>query len=185
MTRWHDFSAPPPSSIRAQDRLAPRDTKLTNLRAMMSTGSPLSSENFDFVYDAVKPDIHLASISGGTDICGCFVGGNPLGSVWRGEIQGPMLGMAMDVLDDNGRSVKQEKGERSAPAVSRVRHVLNDSMARNITTPISPALTSGAMVICRDHCQRFHHPWPFDALNPGGALTAEIYAQVEHPRGEA
>ena len=89
----------------------PRDThKLTNLRAMMSTGSPLSAENFDFVYDAVKPDIHLASISGGTDICGCFVGGNPLDSVWRGEIQGPMLGMAMDVLDDNGQPGETGKG---------------------------------------------------------------------------
>ena len=50
---------------------------------MMSTGSPLAPENFDFVYDAIKPDIHLASISGGTDICGCFVGGNPLARLAR------------------------------------------------------------------------------------------------------
>ena len=78
---------------------------------MMSTGSPLAAESFDFVYDAIKPDVHLASISGGTDICGCFVGGNPLSAVWRGEIQGPMLGMAVDVLDDNGQPVRQEKGE--------------------------------------------------------------------------
>src|SRR5437763_1061717 len=69
---------------------------LSPLRTMLSTGSPLAPESFDFVYQAIKPDLHLASISGGTDICGCFVGGNPLSPVWRGEIQGPMLGMAVD-----------------------------------------------------------------------------------------
>jgi hypothetical protein len=78
---------------------------------MLSTGSPLAPESFDFVYEAIKPDLHLASISGGTDICGCFVGGNPLSPVWRGEIQGPMLGMAVDVFDDRGNSVTREKGE--------------------------------------------------------------------------
>jgi len=78
---------------------------------MLSTGSPLSAESFDFVYDGIKDDMQLASISGGTDICGCFVGGNPLSPVWRGEIQGPMLGVAVDVYDGEGRPVRGEKGE--------------------------------------------------------------------------
>ena len=79
--------------------LAARATRMSlrRVRTMFSTGSPLAAESFDFVYDAIKPDLHLASISGGTDICGCFVGGNPLSPVWRGEIQGPMLGMVVDV----------------------------------------------------------------------------------------
>jgi acetoacetyl-CoA synthetase len=84
---------------------------LPSLRTMCSTGSPLSPESFDFVYEAIKSDLHLASISGGTDICGCFVAGNPLGPVYRGEIQAPTLGMAVDVFDDHGRSIRGEKGE--------------------------------------------------------------------------
>ena len=77
---------------------------------MLSTGSPLSAESFDFVYDGIKRDMQLASISGGTDICGCFVGGNPLSPVWRGEIQGPMLGMAVDVYDEQGKPVIGREG---------------------------------------------------------------------------
>ena len=67
-----------------------------------STGSPLRAEGFEYVYAAVKPDVHLASISGGTDLCGCFVAGDPTRPVWAGEIQGPALGMAVDVFDDDG-----------------------------------------------------------------------------------
>jgi acetoacetyl-CoA synthetase len=81
--------------------LAPRRThRLAALRTICSTGSPLAPASFDFVYDAVKADVHLASISGGTDLCGCLVGGDPTRPVWRGEIQGPMLGMAVDVVDE-------------------------------------------------------------------------------------
>ena len=69
---------------------------------MLSTGSPLSPESFDFVYDDIKPDVDLASISGGTDIVSCFVLGVPLLPVYRGEIQGPGLGMAVDVFDEDG-----------------------------------------------------------------------------------
>ncbi|MEJ2121348.1 MAG: acetoacetate--CoA ligase, partial [Alphaproteobacteria bacterium] len=85
--------------------------KLTNVRAMGSTGSPLVPEGFDYVYGHVKSDIHLASVSGGTDILGCFVGANPFGPVWRGEIQAPTLGMAVDVFDEAGAPVRGEKGE--------------------------------------------------------------------------
>ena len=84
---------------------------LSSLRLLTSTGSPLSPEGFDFVYEGIKPDVHLASISGGTDIVSCFVLGNPVKAVWEGEIQGPGLGMAVDVWNDDGKPVKGEKGE--------------------------------------------------------------------------
>ncbi len=84
---------------------------LSSLRLMTSTGSPLSPEGFSFVYEGIKDDIQLASISGGTDIVSCFVLGNPLQPVWRGEIQGPGLGLAVDVWNENGQPVRGEKGE--------------------------------------------------------------------------
>ena len=86
--------------------LRPMDTHaLKSLRTICSTGSPLAPEGFDWVYQSVKGDVHLASISGGTDLCGCFVGGDPTKPVYRGEIQGPMLGMAVDVVDEQLRSL--------------------------------------------------------------------------------
>jgi acetoacetyl-CoA synthetase len=84
---------------------------LSRLRAMFSTGSPLAPDSFDYVYRDIKADLQLSSISGGTDIVSCFVLGNPTGPVWRGEIQCAGLGMAVDVFDDDGKSVQGEKGE--------------------------------------------------------------------------
>lgn len=93
-------------SLRKAD-LQPKHThKLESLRTICSTGSPLAPEGFDWVYQSVKPDVHLASISGGTDLCGCFVGGNPSKPVFRGEIQGPMLGMAVDVVNEQLQSLR-------------------------------------------------------------------------------
>jgi acetoacetyl-CoA synthetase len=88
-----------------------RSHKLAALRAVLSTGSPLMPEGFDYVYQKIKTDLCLSSISGGTDIVSCFVLGNPIGPVWRGEIQAPGLGMAVEVFDENGRPVIGEKGE--------------------------------------------------------------------------
>ena len=85
--------------------------RLESLRTITSTGSPLTPESFDFVYRHIKPDVHLASISGGTDIVSCFVGGDPTGPVWRGEIQMRGFGMRVDVFDAMGASVRQQKGE--------------------------------------------------------------------------
>jgi len=97
----------------AKEGLRPRETHdLSALRAMLSTGSVLVPEAFDYIYDAVLPDGQLASISGGTDLCGCFVSGNPLGPVWRGELQCMSLGLATDVFTEDGRSAAVgEKGE--------------------------------------------------------------------------
>jgi acetoacetyl-CoA synthetase len=84
---------------------------LQALRAVLSTGSPLAPAGFDYIYRDVKEDVCLSSISGGTDIVACFVGGNPAGPVWRGEIQVPMLGMAVEVYDERGEPLRQGAGE--------------------------------------------------------------------------
>ncbi|MBK9180193.1 MAG: acetoacetate--CoA ligase [Acidimicrobiales bacterium] len=92
--------------------VAPREShRLASLRTIASTGSPLVPEGFAYVYDRVKADVHLASISGGTDLCGCFVAGDPTRPVFAGEIQGPGLGMAVDVWDVEGRPVTGTAGE--------------------------------------------------------------------------
>ena len=81
------------------------------LKALLSTGSPLAPEHFDYVYRDIKADLQLSSISGGTDIISCFALGNPVGPVWRGELQTRGLGMAVDVFDDDGRPVTAGQGE--------------------------------------------------------------------------
>src|SRR3546814_836652 len=89
-----------------------RHHELSSLKAIASTGSPLSPERYAWVYDEVKKDVHLASISGGTDLCGCFVLGDPTSPVHAGEIQRPGLGMAVDVWADSGQPLDPRiKGE--------------------------------------------------------------------------
>ncbi len=165
-----------------------KDThKLTSLRTIMSTGSPLSAENFDFVYQAVKSDVHLASISGGTDICGCFVGGNPLQPVWRGEIQGPMIGMAVDVFDDAARPVRQEKGELvcTRPFPSMPVMFWNDDDGQKYHNAYFARFPNiwchGDFAEITSHGGLIIHGRSDATLNPGGVRigTAEIYAQVE------
>jgi acetoacetyl-CoA synthetase len=92
--------------------LKPREHfNLNSLRALLSTGSPLPVEGFKFVYDNVKEDIQLASISGGTDINGCFALGNPMGSVYAGELQCRGLAMKVEAFDDSGNPLLNQKGE--------------------------------------------------------------------------
>ncbi len=95
-----------------KEEIHPKDLfDLSSLRMITSTGSPLSPESFDFVYEHVSPDVCLASISGGTDIISCFALGNPMGPVWRGELQAPGLGMDVQVFDEEGQSIEEQKGE--------------------------------------------------------------------------
>ena len=90
----------------------PRQTHaLDSLRTVLSTGSPLDAAGFRYIHEHVKRDVHLASVSGGTDLCACFVGGLPTRPVFAGEIQGPALGMAVEVYDDSGRPLERGKGE--------------------------------------------------------------------------
>jgi acetoacetyl-CoA synthetase len=96
----------------AKRGLRPRDThELGSLRMLVSTGSPLAAESFDYVYKNVKQDVCLSSISGGTDIMGAFVDASPVLPVYRGELQCRSLGMAVDVYDPDGNSIVAEKGE--------------------------------------------------------------------------
>jgi acetoacetyl-CoA synthetase len=88
-----------------------KDYSLPNLRTLCSTGSVLYPEQFDYVYQHIKQDLHLASISGGTDICGCFVLGNPISPVYRGECQYAGLGIDVQVFDSQGQSVNEQRGE--------------------------------------------------------------------------
>jgi acetoacetyl-CoA synthetase len=102
--------------------LVPRESHdLSKLRLLASTGSPLSESSYDYVYRDIKSDLHLASISGGTDIISCFVLGNPWAPIYRGEIQGAGLGMAVEVFDPSGARIFEEQGElvctRSFPSM--------------------------------------------------------------------
>jgi acetoacetyl-CoA synthetase len=157
------------------------------LRAMFSTGSPLSPEGFDWVYGEVKADILLASISGGTDIVSCFVLGNPVLPVWRGEIQCRGLGMAVDVYDDDGRPVRGAKGELVCTRPFPVMPVgfWNDPDGRKYHAAYFERF---ANIWCHgDYSEITAHDGVIiygrsDAtLNPGGVRigTAEIYRQVE------
>ena len=168
--------------------LVPKEThKLSSLRAMLSTGSPLSAESFDFVHSGIRADMQIASISGGTDICGCFVGGNPLSPVWRGEIQGAMLGVAVDVYDEQARPVRGEKGELVCvkPFPSMPVMFWNDpdgSKYHNAYFARFPGIwCHGDFAEITPHDGMIIHGRSDATLNPGGVRigTAEIYAQVE------
>jgi acetoacetyl-CoA synthetase len=168
--------------------LGPRRThRLDTLRTMTSTGSPLAPESFDFVYEKIKHDIHLASISGGTDIVSCFVGGDPAGPVWRGEIQGKGLGMRVEVFDDRGRSIEGEKGELvcTMPFPSMPIGFWNDPDGRRYRAAYFErypgAWHHGDYVELTEHGGMIIHGRSDAVLNPGGVRigTAEIYRQVE------
>jgi acetoacetyl-CoA synthetase len=168
--------------------LRPREThSLAAMRTMTSTGSPLLPESFDFVYSRIKPDIHLASISGGTDIVSCFVGGNPIGPVWRGEIQARALGMKVDVLDEHGHSVRGQAGELvcTMPFPSMPVRFWNDPDGRKYRAAYFERFpgvwTHGDWVERTSHDGLIIYGRSDAVLNPGGVRigTAEIYRQVE------
>jgi acetoacetyl-CoA synthetase len=172
----------------AKAGLSPRRThQLDSLRTMTSTGSPLAAESFDFVYERVKPDIHLASISGGTDIISCFVGGNPNGAVWRGEIQARGLGMRVEVFDEQGRSVRGDKGELvcTMPFPSMPVGFWNDPDGRKYHAAYFETYPGvwrhGDYVELTEHNGMIIYGRSDAVLNPGGVRigTAEIYRQVE------
>jgi acetoacetyl-CoA synthetase len=161
---------------------------LASLRTMTSTGSPLVAESFDFVYDHVKEDLHLASISGGTDIISCFVGGIPIAPVWRGEIQAPALGMDVQVFDDAGRPAPiGEKGELVCrrPFPSMPVGFWNDPDHRKYSQAYFERYPGvwhhGDYIAKTEHGGYVIYGRSDAVLNPGGVRigTAEIYRQVE------
>ncbi len=160
---------------------------LSALRAMFSTGSPLSPEGFDWVYREIKADILLASISGGTDIVSCFVLGNPVLPVYRGEIQCRGLGMAVDVFDDLGQPVRSEKGELVCTRPFPVMPVgfWNDSDGKKYRAAYFERFDNiwchGDFAELTAHDGMIIYGRSDATLNPGGVRigTAEIYRQVE------
>jgi len=160
---------------------------LASVRAILSTGSPLAPEGFDFVYDAVARDVQLASVSGGTDIVSCFVCGDPTGPVWRGECQVPGLGMAVDVFDDAGRPLRSAPGELvcTRPFPSMPVGFWNDadgSRYRRAYFERFPGVWHhGDFAEWTAHGGLVIHGRSDATLNPGGVRvgTAEIYRQVE------
>jgi acetoacetyl-CoA synthetase len=172
----------------AKAGLKPRlSHRLTAMKSLLSTGSPLTPEGFDYVYREVKRDLHLASISGGTDLISCFVLGNPMSPVWRGEIQGPGLGMKVEVFDDTGQAVRLQKGELvcTAPFPSMPVGFWNDPDGAKYRAAYFEKFPG---VWCHgDYIEQTGHDGfviygRSDAvLNPGGVRigTAEIYRQVE------
>jgi acetoacetyl-CoA synthase len=168
--------------------LEPRTShKLDTVRVVLSTGSPLAPESFDYVYEHIKPDVHLASISGGTDIVGCFVLGIPTEPVWRGEIQGPGLGMAVDVFDDEGKPLRRGKGELVCvrPFPSMPICFWNDPDGQKYTGAYFSRFENvwhhGDFAEWTEHGGMIIHGRSDATLNPGGVRigTAEIYRQVE------
>ena len=160
---------------------------LSALRAVFSTGSPLSPEGFDWVYREIKQDILLASISGGTDIISCFVLGNPVLPVYRGEIQCRGLGMAVDVFDDDGKPVRSEKGELVCTKPFPVMPVgfWNDPDGAKYRAAYFERFPNvwchGDFSELTAHDGMIIYGRSDATLNPGGVRigTAEIYRQVE------
>ncbi|MEQ8285141.1 acetoacetate--CoA ligase [Thalassospira sp.] len=172
----------------AKADLKPRETHtLSTVRAMTSTGSPLAPESFDYVYRDIKQDIHLASISGGTDILGCFVLASPVLPVKRGVIQTRALGVAVDVFDDDGKPVRNEKGELvcTKPFPSMPVGFWNDPDGSRYHSAYFDRFDNiwchGDYVELDDEGGMVIYGRSDATLNPGGVRigTAEIYRQVE------
>jgi acetoacetyl-CoA synthetase len=160
---------------------------LSSVRLIASTGSPLAAESFEYVYTAIKRDVHLASISGGTDIISCFVLGDPTSPVWKGEIQAPGLGMAVDVWSEDGKPIREQKGELvcTKPFVSMPVTFWNDPDGRKYRAAYFERFPNvwchGDFAEWTRHGGMIIHGRSDATLNPGGVRigTAEIYAQVE------
>ncbi|WP_417584687.1 acetoacetate--CoA ligase [Pelagibacterium sp.] len=172
----------------AKAGLMPRQThRLSALKLILSTGSPLIASSFDYIYNDWKPNVHLASISGGTDICACFLGGNPLLAVRRGELQCALLGMDVDTLDDEGRPVSGIAGEfvcRNAHLSMPVAFWGDPDGSRYhdaYFARFDGVWAHGDFVEKRPSGGFVIHGRSDTTLNPGGVRigTAEIYRQVE------
>ena len=154
---------------------------------MLSTGSPLAPESFDWVYRAVKQDLQLASISGGTDIVSCFVLGNPAGPVRRGEIQMRGLGLAVEVWDDAGQAGRGREGRaglhQAVPvdAGEVLERPGRQPLPRRLLRALPGVWCHGDYAELTEHGGVIIHGRSDAVLNPGGVRigTAEIYRQVE------
>ncbi|GAB6888496.1 acetoacetate--CoA ligase [Desulfothermus okinawensis JCM 13304] len=169
-------------------KVRPKDEfDLSSLRAVLSTGSPLPEEGFEYVYDAIKEDLQLSSISGGTDLNGCFALGNPILPVYSGELQCRGLGMKVYAYDENGKPVYNKKGELvcTAPFPSMPLYFWNDPDGKKYHSAyfdVYPGVwRHGDFIEINDRGGVIIYGRSDATLNPGGVRigTAEIYRQVE------
>lgn len=171
-----------------KEGLAPaRTNDLSSLRTILSTGSPLSPNSYDYVYRDIKSDVHLSSITGGTDIISCFAAGDPTGPVWRGEIQKRSLGMAVEIRNDAGKPVRGIAGELvcTMPFPSMPIAFWNDPTGENYRSAyfehIPGVWRHGDWAELTEHDGIVVYGRSDATLNPGGVRigTAELYRQVE------
>lgn len=169
-------------------KVRPKDEfDLSSLRAVLSTGSPLPEEGFEFVYDAIKEDVQLSSISGGTDLNGCFALGNPMLPVYSGELQCRGLGMKVYAYDENGKPVYNQKGELVCTAAfpSMPLYFWNDPDGKKYHSAyfdVYPGVwRHGDFILINDRGGVIIYGRSDATLNPGGVRigTAEIYRIVE------
>jgi acetoacetyl-CoA synthetase len=172
----------------SKNGVRPMDTHdLGSVKIMCSTGSTLAPEGFDYVYGAIKKNVHLVSFTGGTDIMGCFMSGDPTKPVWRGELQQAVYGMDVDVFDDNGKSIQGEKGELvcKQPFPTVPLGFLGDSDGSKYHDAYFAVYDNiwcqGDFVEHTEHGGYIMFGRSDATLNPGGVRigTAEIYRQVE------
>jgi len=176
------ISALEKAGVRPQEEFS-----LPGLRAVLSTGSPLAPQSFDYVYDAIGDDLQLASISGGTDILSCFALGNPVLPVRRGELQCRGLGMAVEIWNDAGQPVVGEHGELvcTKPFPSAPVGFWNDADGKRYKAAYFERFAGiwahGDFAELTDEGGLIIHGRSDSVLNPGGVRigTAEIYRQVE------
>lgn len=171
-----------------KEEIQPNNNKnISSLRTILSTGAPLSPENFRWVYKNVKDDIQLSSISGGTDIISCFMLGNPLLPVYEGEIQCRGLGMKVETFDENGKIVSGDKGELvcTKPFPSMPVYFWNDEDGKKYRSAYfdeySNVWKHGDFIKITDYGTIIVYGRSDATLNPGGVRigTAEIYRIVE------
>ena len=164
-----------------------KEYDVSSLKALLSTGSPLSVEGFEFIYNEVKEDLQLASISGGSDINGCFAAGNPMGPVYAGELQCRCLGMKVEAFGEKGKPVRNEQGELVclAAAPSMPIYFWDDpdgEKYNNAYFDVYPGVwRHGDFIEINDRGGVVIYGRSDATLNPGGVRigTAEIYRQVE------
>ena len=164
-----------------------KDYDLTPLKAVLSTGSPLSVEGFEYIYNEVKEDLELASISGGSDINGCFAGGNPMGPVYAGELQCRQLAMKVEAFDENGKPVINKQGELvcTAPAPCMPIYFWDDPKGEKYHAAYFDVYPNiwrhGDFIEINDRGGVVIYGRSDATLNPGGVRigTAEIYRLVE------
>ena len=165
-----------------------RDYDLSALRTILSTGSPLPVDGFEYVYREIKKDIQLASISGGTDINGCFAAGNPLGAVWAGELQCRCLGMKVEAFDDAGIPIRNRQGELvcTAPSPSMPIYFWDDPGMRKYEAAYFSVYPNvwrhGDFIEINDRGGVVIYGRSDATLNPGGVRigTADIYCHLDN-----